>query len=683
MKSIMNLVLGIVLLSFPIVVSSSSAAPGKPFNQTDMFKIDKFKKQIINQGPILKEKLRQKKNNGQTGSLVSGSNKKKKLDVNIIKRQVRKETGNIKLVLNASKDINFLSDQLKDHGARLIRKRNNKAVIEVPIENLENLFSEVKSIKNARLPLRLYPQAVESEGVALTHSDDFHNLAYYGAGVKIAVIDVGFKGLTEAIENGDLPNDILTHAIDYSENGLETDYYHGTACAEIIHDMAPQAELHLLKVLYSEDLVEALNYCIDNSIDIMSLSIGTTGTGPGDGTGPLDEAFDIVRANGILPIAAAGNNGITTIGDGENSITLGTHWKGVFNDLPPADNQHEFVAGNGDVLTANIFGAYPTTDDDGDPDDSEVSVLLRWNDWITTDTDYDMILSEYNEDTKQFEEIAWSTYPQNGDPDEYQEPVEYISVDIPDEEDYLHIYSIQIVKESGAPNVEMELHLGGTSSFLPYDENTGPIATSSSSITEPADAESVLAVGVIDYANWETGPQEDFSSRGPTNAWAGSAARVKPDVMGPDGITTFTYGDTSFNGASAATPHVAGLAALILNKYPNMIPDDIQESIETYAIDMGATGRDNIYGWGRIEAETDLSVIVNPPPATGSSGGGGGGGGGGGCFITSAASGSFSVYWGLIIALVFIAILSIFIVITSNLDKDTKQQYYVPASSNK
>ena len=157
------------------------------------------------------------------------------------------------------------------------------------------------------------------------------------------------------------------------------------------------------------------------------------------------------------------------------------HWKGLFRDNN-WDNNHEFVAENNDVLTADIFGAYLTTDDDGDPEDSEVSVLLRWNDWITPDTDYDIILSEYDDNTQQLEEIAFSTYPQNGN--QGQEPVEYISVDIPDDEDDLHIYAVRIVKASGAPNVEMELHLGGTSKFLPYIKDNvdyGPIDTLTSS----------------------------------------------------------------------------------------------------------------------------------------------------------------------------------------------------------
>ena len=104
----------------------------------------------------------------------------------------------------------------------------------------------------------------------------------------------------------------------------------------------------------------------------------------------------------------------------------------------------------------------------------------------------------------------------------------------------------------------------------------------------------MLAVGAINYADWAIGPQESFSSQCPTNAWAGSSART-----GPDGVSTYTYGDAPDDGfyrASAATPHVAGLTALILSKYPGMTPDELQEAIESNSIDMGSSGKDNIYG---------------------------------------------------------------------------------------
>lgn len=172
-------------------------------------------------------------------------------------------------------------------------------------------------------------------------------------------------------------------------------------------------------------------------------------------------------------------------------------------------------------------------------------------------------------------------------------------------------YALEITKEHGEPaGTEVELFLGGTSMFFPYYKYTTPNATSPSSIWEPADAQSVLAVGAINYSNWETGPQEDFSSQGPTNAWAGSAARIKPDIGGPDGVCGHTYGTTSFFGTSAATPHVAGAAALILSMNPHLTADGLQSFLESNAVDMGLPGKDNLYGWGRLNLNIGNVNIV-------------------------------------------------------------------------
>jgi hypothetical protein len=595
--------IGLALLALSLCLSYASAEPGKSMTRKGSFEIEKVRDLISDQRSGLKSEAVRRKIEARINSLISGKMKRSGLRGLILKEQIVGHKGKVKLVLNTSnKDIDGISRKLKYYGARIIKRRNNIAALEVPVNNLEKMVNEIDILKNARPPFRFFPQGEISEGVSLTESDNFHNIDFKGAGVKIAVIDVGFKELTEAYFNGDIPYNTRTR--DFTGKGIGTEYYHGTACAEIIHDMAPEAELHLLKVSNEIDILDALDYCVDNDIDIISLSIGTFGTGPGDGTGPLDEAFDGVRANGILVVAVAGNQGNTTVED----VTFGSHWEGVFIDYDD-DNFHEFIPEDNESIF-NIIGAVPEWDDDGNPETNEVTILLRWDDWPVTDIDYDMFLFELdiNEDEEEPQIVAYSDYEQDGT----QPPIEYISLDIPDNENYAHYYALVIVKQAEEPQgTEMEIHLGGTSMFLPYDESHPyAIATSASSIIEPADAESVFAVGAIDYyMNWETGPQEDFSSQGPTNAWAGSSERIKPDIMGSDGVTTFTYGNSSFLGTSAAAPHVAGLAALILSLDPGLSPDELQSFIETNAIDMGDTGKDNIYGWGRIKAVLNFPIV--------------------------------------------------------------------------
>lgn len=502
-------------------------------------------------------------------------------------------------------------DEIRTRGGRILDERDNFVAVEVLADKIEAIVTHVDGIDYARFPHKLIPFSVASEGVQLTGANNSHNAGFTGSGIKVAIMDVGFKNLLEAQSNGEVPFGAIT--VDFTGSGLETQYKHGTACAEIVHDMAPDSELHLLKVSDEVDVYNAVDYCIDNHIDIISLSAGFIGTGPGDGTGPINTAFDQARSKGIFVVSSAGN-----FANSIRASLTGRHWKGVFHDSD-LDNTHEFIPGDLDSYY-NAITAIPDQDDDGNPVTNDVTVILRWNDWPNADIDYDIFLFDYDSGTL----VASSTAIQNGS----QQPLEVIVLDLPDSENYWHNYSLEVARKSGEPaGIELEIFLGGSSYFIPFYKYSSPISTSSSSIPEPADAQSVFTVGAINYNDWETGPQEDFSSQGPTNAWAGSKARIKPDICGPDGVSGYTYGFSSFLGTSAAAPHVAGVGALLLSGNPNLSVDELQTVIESRAIDRGSKGKDNIYGWGRLS--------INPVNQ-----GGGGGSGGGGCFIASTAYGS-------------------------------------------
>ncbi|MBN1907948.1 MAG: FG-GAP repeat protein [Deltaproteobacteria bacterium] len=532
-----------------------------------------------------------------------------------IKTSIKEGKENIRIVLNTPDDNEELSNSVINAGGKVLIKRPGFIAVEVPADKAEQLIMENSSIGYARLPFKFFPTGMVTEGVNLTGANIFHDTIYRGAGVKVAVLDGGFKNLTAAISAGELPANVITH--DFSGSGLQTESMHGTACAEIIHDMAPDAELYLLKTGDEIDTYDAIDYCIENNIDIVSLSMGTFGTGPGDGTGPLDEAFDELRDAGVLVVSSAGNYGNTSYEEEGKVITMGSHWEGTFNDSDN-DRWHEFAEYN-TQSEYNVLFAYPSWDDDGEPSTSEVSILMRWDDWPVSNIDYNIELYTYNFDTQTIGTLVeTSTTLQTGT----QPPVEYISLDIPGDAEEGIFYAIKVKRlNTGTPTgTKLEIYLGGTSEFVPYivtfelySNNWPSLSTSTSSLSEPADAESVIAVGAIDYTKWQTGPQEEYSSQGPTNAWNGSSARIKPDIMGPDAVTTYihtTFKDSRpFRGTSSAAPHVAGIAALKLSINPNMSPNELQALLEANAIDMSYTEKDNLYGWGRADAKFNFPIV--------------------------------------------------------------------------
>ena len=326
----------------------------------------------------------------------------------------------IRVIFNIQKDIVNLDD-IKLEGAEVLVAKDNLVAAEVPLDKVEDIVDNVNGIEYARLPQKFFSCAVTSEGVSLTQTNVLHTAGFKGEGVKVAVIDVGFKGLSQAQTNGDLPDDVITH--DFTGTGLQTQYKHGTACAEIVYDMAPDAELHLLKISDEIDIYDAFDYCVDNDINIVSASIGTFGTGPGNGTGPVDEACDEVQANGILVVSAAGNEANFTLSDG---TPCGTHWEGTFVDAN-SDKWHEFILG-ASRSSYNLIYAEPATDDDDNSETGEVTIVMRWDDWPNAAVDYDMYL--YDDSTGSL--VASSTDIQNGS----QPPIEYIAVDLPDSQLY-------------------------------------------------------------------------------------------------------------------------------------------------------------------------------------------------------------------------------------------------------
>ena len=152
--------------------------------------------------------------------------------------------------------------------------------------------------------------------------------------------------------------------------------------------------------------------------------------------------------------------------------------------------------------------------------------------------------------------------------------------------------------------------------------------TQSGTIYGHANAVGAEAVGAARYSRtpaFGVSPPEleSFSSSGGTpilfdsagNRLANAEIGSKPEIVAPDGgDTTFFGTDTNGNGfpnffgTSAAAPHAAGVAALLLQAKPGSTPLQIYAALENTAFDMGASGFDYDSGFGLIQANTALAV---------------------------------------------------------------------------
>jgi hypothetical protein len=148
--------------------------------------------------------------------------------------------------------------------------------------------------------------------------------------------------------------------------------------------------------------------------------------------------------------------------------------------------------------------------------------------------------------------------------------------------------------------------------------NSGPTA---STIGSPASYPEALAVG----ATAEDNGIASFSSRGPV-VWqnsdglgpAAGTSLTKPDVVAPGVAVTSTVGTgwLAYSGTSMASPHVAGIVALVKQADPALGGQALADVIRRTASDLGPAGPDATFGNGLVSASAAVAAVVGPAPET-------------------------------------------------------------------
>ncbi|MYD08112.1 MAG: S8 family serine peptidase, partial [Acidimicrobiaceae bacterium] len=404
-------------------------------------------------------------------------------------------------------------------------------------------------------------------GPAVHGSPAWNRAGYRGQGIKVGVIDGGFTGLSGLLGT-ELPAIVqarcYTSASDSPTSNLsdcETDT-HGTVVAESVLDIAPDVELYIANPDSDGDLQDAVDWMADQGVDVINHSMSYRFLTPGDGTSPYSDsplkAVNRAVKNGIVWVNSAGNAAQKT-------------W---FKRAPFSYSSLRYIR----------FEVSDSSNRVSLRKGQDIRVQLRWDDNWTTGATSDLGL--YIQDPSALKLLESADNWQDGEPG--QIPFEFLTFVAPSDGEY----DLLVKRWSRGTEPDwIQLTLWGR----PTLEHS----TANGSIGNPGESANpgMLTVGA---AHWnDVNTIESYSSQGPL-----PDGRIKPDVVGAACGQTKTEtlsdgGYYPFCGTSQASPHVAGMAALVRQAFPQSTPAQVVAYLKENAQQrVGKPDPNNTWGHG-------------------------------------------------------------------------------------
>jgi len=433
---------------------------------------------------------------------------------------------------------------------------------------------------------------VNNSGPFIGTSISYQN-GYDGSGIIISIIDTGID-----LNHPDLEGQIIG-GYDFVGNDEipEDTNGHGTQVAGIIASngnlkgIAPNSKILMYKV--SEDgesvpshlIIKAIEKSIEDNADIINISLGINQTNT-----KIDQMVNKAVKNNIFVVTAAGNFGpeLSTIGSpgiNPNAITVGATFNNVtsslvstfeiedksFNVFPMVGTQ----ALTEPITSQIIFGKYGRANDLLE-NDAKGSILL-----IERGSDIENEIIYFSDKEKNAANVgARAIIVYNNEPGIFFGELihEYV-----DEGYEPTIPALSVSRDDGL--IIKEILQSGTKGTLDVFYHPDFVAY--------------------------------FSSRGPVSPFY-----IKPDLVAPGAFINTTDTDGNYkisSGTSFAAPHVAGTAALILQKNPELTPQEVKSILMTTTDMVYDQFNDrfpiDVSGNGRVNASNAISadLIIMPP----------------------------------------------------------------------
>jgi subtilisin family serine protease len=361
-----------------------------------------------------------------------------------------------------------------------------------------------------------------------------------GHGIKVAILDSGLRGYKDQLGKA-LPAKVTVRSFRKDGNLEARNSQHGILCGEVIHTLAPEAEL-LFANWEEEDaqtFLKAVRWAREQGAQIISCSVIMPSLSDGEGGGPIHEELARILGTGVrrgdvLLFASAGN-------------TAERHWAGRFQ--PNRDGLHEWRPS----VVDNILTPWG---------DDRVAVELC----CKTGSSYELIVNDA---------LSGEVVARSRNATEAGSACRVARFTPTTGRSYR--LRVRLVDGKAGQFHIVALHSGLSES------------TAAGSVAFPADGPEVIAVGAVDHA----GKRTSYSACG------AECFKSKPDLVAPVPFVS-AWRAKPFAGTSAAAPQAAALAALLWSRSPDWTAERVRTTLSKSAKDLGPPGYDTETGFGLV-----------------------------------------------------------------------------------